>query len=125
MADIMVTLSTGPERAPTIKKEKDWADKEGGLYYPLGDNRPLNAGIGDLIYFIREGRLVARAKIEEILKREQAPKEIYTYTGQIERYRTWWVKYKNFELAKKHIPSSGFQGFRYVGRKRKQFEQSF
>ncbi len=127
MDDIMVTLSADPQlRSPNIEKEAEWAKREGSLYYPLGANRPLRSSSGCWIYFIREGKMVARARIEGFFEWEELPKPLFTYTGERESRRRWWVKYGGFALAKRSISHKGFQGFRYIARnERAKFARSF
>lgn len=86
--------------------------QEGPLYYPLGRNRPLHAKAGCWVYFVRDGAVVARAKVDRILR--QPAGVLYTYTGAVRNSDGWHVECSAMELAKKRIPHPGFQGFRYV-----------
>jgi hypothetical protein len=112
MSDIKLTLSTDPtKRAPSIEAEARWLEEEGPLWYPL-PNRPLKARAGCWVYFIRGGKLVARARASSFDPPSNAP--TVTYTGRPTNHDSWAVRIEEMELAKIRLDYSGFRGFRYV-----------
>ena len=125
MADIKMTLSRDPSlRAPNIEEEKRWLEKEGRLWYPLGRYCPKKAHPGCWVYFIRGGRLVARAKAISFDPPSNTPK--VSYKGVLAKQGSWEVCITSMELAKQVVLYKGFQGFRYVtDQEKRQFEEAF
>jgi hypothetical protein len=116
VAAIKLTLGTDVNaRAPSIEDEARWMKEAGPLCYPLGRNRPVHAEEGDCVYFIRAGKMVARAKADRFCQLSGS-EERYTFTGEVSKTRGWQVECSRMELAKKPIAFRGFQGFRYVSR---------
>ncbi len=113
MEDIKITLSRNQNlRSPSIEAEKEWLEKNGGLYYPLGRGKPKRTAPGRWVYFIRGGELVARSPIEKITPPDYEGK--ISYKGEKTNIGSWEIYVTSMELAKKRIPYRGFQGFRYV-----------
>ena len=126
MRDIKVTLSSAPSRVPSIEEERDWLREQGQLWYPLHAGRPRFVTEGkSWIYFIRDGKLVARARVRKLepptLKRK------VSYTGEPQASHAWSAKITEMQLAKRpRRAHSGFQGFRYVRREeRAKLERAF
>ena len=114
MRDIKLTLSTDPaKRSPSTEEEARWLAKQGELWYPLGPNRPVEAGPGCWVYFIRGGKLVSRAKAESF--DPPSGKAKVSYTGSpTNRGSSWEVRVTAMELARVRLDHPGFRGFRYV-----------
>lgn len=124
MRDIKLTLSRRPERAPNIKAEAEWMQQEGELWYPLGRNKPVEADVGCLVYFVRDGHLVGRAYAEEFRHFERSAS--YTYSGEDHQLNGWEVKCITIEIATHRPAHKGFQGFRYLtDAERSEFEAAF
>jgi hypothetical protein len=126
MSDLLVTLSTDPSRrAPSIEDEKERLDKEKHLWYPLGPKKPQRADSLRWIYFVREGNVVARAKVDGIELLD--PKmELCSFTGEREVVKGYYIQYSGMKITKKPIPHKGFQGFRYVTQmQQRQLEEAF
>jgi hypothetical protein len=113
MADIKYTLSRDISmRTPSIEAEAVWLSEEGSLWYPL-NVKPRRARIGDWVYFIRDGSMVARARITA--RKPNDASEIFTsYTGENVKTSCYQIQVKQMELARPPVPHKGFQGFRYV-----------
>lgn len=110
--NIKLTLSTDPNlRAPSIEAEKAWLAKERKLFYPLGPRRPKFSDAGNFVYFIRAGKVVARALIAASAT---LPAELWTYTGRKHVFSGFSIQINEMELATRPVPHRGFQGFRYV-----------
>lgn len=113
MSDLKLTLSADPaKRSPSIEEEAHWLEEAGQLWYPLGPNRPLKAQPGCWIYFIRGGKLVARAGASSFDPPPRGP--MFSYTGRPTNQGSWQVRIEYMELAKSRLDYPGFQGFRYV-----------
>jgi len=113
MTDTELTLSTDQrKRSPSIEAERERLQAQGRLWYPLGRHRPRRLGPGDWIYFIRAGRLVARARIESIDLPSPDPK--CSYRDQETNRGSWEAAITAMELAVHRLPCRGFQVFRYV-----------
>ncbi len=70
MRSIKLTLSTDPKmRSPSASDEARWLRSARSLKYQL-HRLPLHAAAGDWVYFIREGRVVARARAQGFTRRE-------------------------------------------------------
>jgi hypothetical protein len=125
MAAIKYTLSRDTSRrAPSIEAEAQWLREEGFLWYPL-NVKPQRARIGDWVYFIRDGSMVARARITARSPND-ASEFFTTYTGQKVETSCFQIQVKQMELARLPIPHKGFQGFRYVTAKElPAFERAF
>ena len=125
MAAIKYTLSKDTsKRAPSIEAEAEWLTREGSLWYELnvepGELRP-----GDLVYFIRAGEMVARARITDCTWKD-ASEMVGSYTGVETKTSCNRFEIREMELAKRSIPHKGFQGFRYVTAKElPAFERAF
>lgn len=113
MAAIKYTLSkdTG-RRAPSIEAEAEWLCDEGALWYPL-NVKPQQADKGDLVYLIRDGAMLGRARITDIDWKD-ASEMGSTYTGAQVKKSCLCFEIKDIERAKRPISHKGFQGFRYV-----------
>jgi hypothetical protein len=105
-------LATPLVKLESIEEEKKWLDKEKKLWYPLGRYCPRDAKPGCWVYFIRRGKLVARAKADAFDPPSHDPK--YTYTGKLATRGSWEVQISSMEFAKDPIAHPGFRGFRYV-----------
>ena len=110
---IKYTLSTDPSlRSPSIEEELNFLRASGCLYYGI-HGQPTRKIIGDFVYFIRAGQMLARSKITDC-RRMDVSEIGGTYTGvQIEK-SCWCFEIKDMELAEWPIQHKGFQGFRYV-----------
>jgi len=114
MADIKLTLSKDPKkRAPDIESEARWLQKEGHLYYEL-QTQPLRASAGCWVYFVRNGKLMARARASDF--RRMTKDELGgSFTGELAHHDGWRVEIKPpMQIAIRPISHAGFQGFRYV-----------
>ena len=114
MADIKLTLSKDTRRrAPNIESEARRLKDEGVLYYEL-HTKPLRASTGSWVYFIRGGKLVARARVGSI--RWMSSGELgRSYTGELSSHDGWRVEVKApMQIAAVAIRHESFQGFRYV-----------
>lgn len=122
--DIKLTLSTDPKlRAPSIEAERAWLAKERRLFYPLGPRRPRFTRADNLVYFIRNGKVVARAVIVRI---SDSPGERPTYTGEKHVFNGPEIEISDMELATKPVAHAGFQSFRYVQPDEEaEFEEAF
>src|SRR4051812_42195837 len=111
MVDIKLTLSTDPKkRSPSAEQEARWLAEEGLIYYEL-PSKPRQARPGCWVYFIRAGRLAARARAREF-KWMDASEIGGTYTGVDEGQSCWRVVVESpMEIAVRSVPHSGFQGF--------------
>jgi hypothetical protein len=125
MADIKYTLSTDTRRrAQSIEAEAEWLSREGSLWYEL-NVEPQRATIGDLVYFIRAGEMVARARITDCAWKD-ASEMGGSYSGVETTTSCNRFEIKDMELAKRPVPHRGFQGFRYVTSKElPAFERAF
>lgn len=113
MAAIKYTLSTDrTKRAPSIEAEAEWLSREGALWYEL-NVEPQQAEIGDLVYFIRAGEMVARAQITDCTWKN-ASEMCGSYTGVKTKTSCNRFQIRKMELADRPIPHRGCQGFRYV-----------
>jgi hypothetical protein len=113
MAAIKYTLSTETRRrAPSIEAEAEWLSREGSLWYEL-NVEPQRATIGDLVYFIRAGEMVARARITDCTWKD-ASEMGGSYTGVETTTSCNRFEIRKMELAKRPLPHQGFQGFQYV-----------
>jgi hypothetical protein len=114
MADIKLTLSKDTKkRSPDVKSEARWLKKMGLLYYEL-HTKPLRASAGCWVYFIRDGKLMARAKARDF--RKMTKDELGgSFTGELADHDGWRVGIKPpMHIASRPVPHRGFQGFRYV-----------
>lgn len=130
MDDIKLTLSNNPNlRSQTIEEEARWMTEEGPLYYTLSRNKPIRAKAGCWVYFVKSGKLAARARAERIDKASKLhPEPLYSYSGdELERGSdNCEVECKTMEVAPHPIPHKDFQGFRYVlPEEAKAFENAF
>ncbi|HKU74439.1 MAG TPA: hypothetical protein VJR02_11005 [Pyrinomonadaceae bacterium] len=125
MAAIKYTLSRDTSRrAPSVEAEAERLNKEGSLWYEL-NVKPQRADKDDLVYLIRNGAMLARARILDIAWKDVSEMGT-TYTGAQVEKSCWRFEIKNIELAKRDIPHTGFQGFRYVTAKElPSFERAF
>lgn len=126
MADIKLTLSKNTKkRSPDIESEAKWLKKEGVLYYEL-HAKPRQASPGCWVYFIRDGKLLARAKASDFLWMERDDLG-GSYTGELTAHDGWRVEVKPpLKIASHPIPHGSFQGFRYVKPEENDaFEQAF
>lgn len=116
MAAIKYTLSKdASKRAPSIEAEVEWLTREGSLWYELNVG-PRELRPGDLVYFIRAGKMVARARITDCTWK-YASEMGGSYTGVETTTSCNRFEIKEMELAKRPIPHKGFQGFQYVSAK--------
>src|SRR5205823_1263967 len=91
MADIKLTLRADPKkRSPSVESEAQWLQDEGRLYYQL-QAQPLKAKPGCRVYFIRDGRLAARARANAFQYKE-ADELGGTYTGASGLRPGWYVE---------------------------------
>lgn len=122
---IKYTLSTDPSlRSPSIEEELNFLRASGCLYYEI-QGQPTRKIIGDFVYFIRAGQMLARSRITDC-RRMDASEMGGTYTSvQIEK-PGWRIEIKDMELAEWPIQHKSFQGFRYVTAKElPAFERAF
>jgi hypothetical protein len=109
--DIKLTLSRNAKiRAPDIAAEARWLKKEGELFYPL-HAKPAFASTPCWVYFIHDGRLVARACgfVANVSK------PLYNYSGEPVRATRWRMRcVPPMQLSSRPISHPGFQGFRYI-----------
>jgi hypothetical protein len=113
MRDIKLTLSTElGVRAPSIEDEAAWIRRSGQMGYPL-NSVPRESGIGQRVYFIRAGQLVARATIVAFDRPGKAGK---SFGGVSKPAAPAGVRVSDIEVlpARKRIACKGFQGFRYL-----------
>jgi hypothetical protein len=112
--DIKLTLGTDTKlRSPTIQDEARRVQAEGPIYYPL-QGRPRHCGPGDTVYFIRDGTVAARARVDAIVPKSELPRPLRTYSGRLGLPTAWSVSCSRMTVASRPVPHSGFQGFRYV-----------
>ena len=124
MRDIKLTLAKDPSRAPSIEKERDRLKKEGPLWYPLHAGKPKDADRGSWVYFIQGGKLVGRARAQEIKKLDGTP--LYSYSGEPQSSTAWNVMITDIERAVDQLSHKGFQGFNYVtAQEKERFEKAF
>jgi hypothetical protein len=125
VAAIKITLSTERRRrAPSIEAEAGWLRRQRSLWYEL-NVRPRRAGIGDWVYFIRDGAMVARSHIAAC-EWKDASEMGGTYTGEKVERSCFRIKVNQMELAKRPLLHQGFQGFRYVTpQEERRFEVAF
>lgn len=125
MAAIKYTLSNDrTKRAPSIEAEAEWLNREGSLWYEL-NVEPQQADIGDWVYFIRDGLMVARSQITACSWTD-ASEMGGSYTGVETKTSCNRFEIRKMELAKRPISHKGFQGFRYVTAKElSAFESAF
>jgi len=110
--DIKLTLSKSQTRSPTIVAEARWVEDNAPISYGL-PTRPTKADRGDTIYFVKEGAMRARAKIDELVSaKELGPR--FTYSGLEVSPAPWNVLISAMELSSQPVPAKGFQGYRYV-----------
>ncbi len=111
--DIKLTLAAGSKiRSPTIDAEARWIEDNGPIYYGL-PTKPKEAGPGSWVYFLRDGALRARARIDQMVSGDEMG-ERFTYTGAPIESAPWNQAVSKMELANRPIPQKGFQGYRYV-----------
>ena len=125
MAAIKYTLSTDrTKRAPSIEAEAEGLNRRGSLWYEL-NVEPQRAEIGDLVYFIRAGEMVARVLITDCTWKDAAEMG-GSYTGVETTTSCNRFEIRKMELAERPIPHKGFQGLRYVTAKElPAFENAF
>ena len=123
---IKYTLSTDPSlRSPSIEEELNFLRANGCLYYEIRQPKEPREIIGDFVYFIRAGQMLARSRITDC-RRMDASEMGGTYTGVQTEKSCWRFEIKKMELAKWPIQHKGFQGFRYVTPKElPAFERAF
>jgi hypothetical protein len=111
-------------RSPSIEEELNFLRANGYLYYEI-QGKPTRKIIGDFVYFIRAGQMLARSKITDC--RWMDVSEMGgTYTGVQTEKSCWRFEINKMELAKSPIQHKGFQGFRYVTAKElPAFERAF
>jgi len=100
--------------------------REGSLRYPLGRYRPKQADPGCWVYFLRGGKLAARARADDFVN--SPTDELDTYTGEDYRAATWDVVCSEMIVlpCQNRIPMKGFQSFRYVTEEEQaDFERAF
>jgi hypothetical protein len=122
---IKYTLSTDPSlRSGSIEEELNFLRASGCLYYGI-HGQPTRKIIGDFVYFIRAGQMLARSKITDCRWMDVSDMG-GTYTGvQIEK-SGWRFEINDMELAEWPIQHKGFKGFRYVTAKElPAFERAF
>src|SRR3954454_5429869 len=125
MRDIKLTLGRRPNRAPSVGAEARRMKTLGPLHYPLGANGPKHAAPGCWVYFIRAGELVGRATAKTI-EPVDPPMDGYDAAEQPSKIKGWQVTCSKMELARRTIPTEGFQAFRYVTpAESKAFERAF
>lgn len=111
--DIKLTLAARSKiRSPTVEAEARWIEDNGPIYYGL-PTQPKEAGEGSWAYFLRDGAVRARAKIDQIVSGDELG-DVFTYTGHPIRAATWNLAVSKMELSSRPIPYRGFQGYRYV-----------
>lgn len=122
---IKYTLSTDPSlRSPSIEEERNFLRASGCLYYEI-QGKPTRKIVGDFVYFIRAGQMLARSRISGC-RRMDASEMGRTYTGVQTEKSCWRFEIKDMELAEWPIQHKGFQGFRYVTAKElPAFERAF
>jgi hypothetical protein len=77
---------------------------------------PLHASAGCWVYFIRDGKLVARAKASKF-RRMRKDELGGSFTGVLTDHDGWRVEIKPpMQIASRRIFHNSFQGFRYVRR---------
>ena len=125
MAAIKITLSTDrSRRAPSIEAEAEWLTRERSLWYEL-NVEPRELRPGDLVYFIRDGAMVARSEITACTWKD-ASEMGGSYTGVETKTSCNRFEIRKMELAERPIAHKGFQGFRYVTAKElPAFERAF
>ncbi|MFC1976569.1 hypothetical protein ACFLXQ_09235 [Chloroflexota bacterium] len=126
MPDIKLTLSKDTKfHAPSEAEEAARMRQEGELVYPL-PSKPTKALPGCMVYFIRDGQLVARARAKDFINASQIQQGLYSYTGEPTEVTDWNVVCEDMELAAQPIAHPGFQGFQYVTQaEQEQFEDAF
>jgi predicted HNH restriction endonuclease len=111
--DIKLTLAgTSKIRSPTIEAEARWIEDNGPIYYGL-PSRPKQSGVGSWVYFLRDGQLKARARIDAIIRGKELGR-MSSFSGQALPTAAWNLAVTSMELSKRQIAQRGFQGFRYV-----------
>ena len=123
---IKYTLSTDPSlRSPSIEEERNFLRASGCLYYEIQKPKEPEEMIGDFVYFIRAGQMLARSEITDC-RWMDASEMGGTYTGVQTEKSCWRFEIKKMERAKWPIQHKGFQGFRYVTAKEiAAFERAF
>lgn len=110
---------------PCIEEELNFLRASGCLYYEIQKPKEPEKIIGDFVYFIRAGQMLARSKITGC-RRMDASEMGGTYTGVQTEKSCWRFEIKKMERAKSPIQHKGFQGFRYVTAKElPAFERAF
>jgi hypothetical protein len=99
-------------RSPSIEEELNFLRANGRLYYELS-GKPSRAEIGDYVYFIRNGLMMARSLITD-LRWMDASELGATYTGVEITKSCHRFEIQDMELAKRPVPHKGFQGLRYI-----------
>ena len=111
---IKYTLSTDPSlRSPSIEEELNFLRASGFLYYEIQKPKEPKKIIGDFVYFIRAGQMLARSTISGC-RRMDASEMGGTYTGVQTEKSCWRFEINDMELAEWPIRHKGFQGFHYV-----------
>jgi hypothetical protein len=126
MLDIKLTLSKDTVlRSPNALEESKWVENEGTIFYPL-QSKPKDALPGCWVYFIRDGKLVSRAKAKAFIYKDKSSLGA-TYTGVSNQKSGWKVEVMPPMVLTKHaIEHNGFQGFRYVQNAEiEKFQQAF
>lgn len=123
---IKYTLSTDPSlRSPSIEEELNFLRVSGYLYYEIQKPKEPKKIVGEFVYFIRAGQMLARAKISGC-RWMDASEMGGTYTGVRTEKSCWRFEIKKMELAEWPIQHKGFQGFHYVTAKElPTFERAF
>ena len=114
MEDLKYTLSTDPSfRSQYIEDEAKWMADQGFLLYPI-HIKPVRAEPGCWIYFVRDGQMVGRARIQGFVTTVVSD-DLYTFTGEPASKTCWNIKATAMEIAKTPIETEvGFQSFRYL-----------
>lgn len=111
--DIKITLdSHSKKRSPTIEAEARWMLEHGSLWYPL-HAEPKRVHPGCWVFFVRDGRMVARARADRFVQRRELARTS-SYAGHRQVPASWNVECSSMQVATHPITHAGFQGFRYV-----------
>jgi predicted HNH restriction endonuclease len=87
---------------------------------------PSHAKPGCWVYFIRQGLVAARAKVQGFVHRKKITQSLRTYSGQRARPAEWNVKCSSMHMPKTRVLHRSFQGFQYVtAEEAKTFRRAF